>query len=136
MTFEPPGQPGSSFSGTITSGPPNGLNTTPIDATLSNVAGDDLVKFAIIVENTGSSPNGAFDVEISDTYDTNKFQIPTTSTGLNLQITDGAGTTLAYTGTDLFGAGIQLDDLGPTSGSLKPGSYLNGLPINLSLIHI
>ena len=130
VTFEPPGQPGSSFSGTIASGPPNGLNTTPIDATLSNVAGDDLVKFAIIVENTGSSPNGAFDVEISDTYDTNKFQIPTTSTGLNLQITDGAGTTLAYTGTDLFGAGIQLDDLGPTSGSLKPGSYLNGLPIN------
>ena len=130
VTFEPPGQPGSSFSGTITSGPPNGLNTTPIDATLSNVAGDDLVKFAIIVENTGSSPNGAFDVTISDTYDTTKFQIPTNSTGLNLQITDGAGTTLAYTGTDLFGAGIELVDLGPTSGSLKPGSYLNGLPIN------
>ena len=65
VTFEPPGQLGSSFSGTITSGPPNGLNTTPIDATLSNVAGDGLVKFAIIVENTGSSPNGAFDVTIS-----------------------------------------------------------------------
>ena len=130
VTFEPPGQPGSSFSGTITSGPPNGLNTTPIDATLSNVAGDDLVKFAIIVENTGSSPNGAFDVTISDTYDTTKFQIPTNSTGLNLQITDGAGTTLAYTGTNLFGAGIELVDPGATSGSLKPGSQTNGSPIN------
>ena len=73
VTFEPPGQPGSSFSGTITSGPPAGLATTPIDATLSNVAGNDLVKFAIIVENTGSSPNGAFDVTISDTYDTHQI---------------------------------------------------------------
>ena len=117
----------------LTSGPPGGLHEKPIDATLSNVAGNDLVKFAIIVENTGSSPNGAFDVTISDTYDTTKFQIPTNSTGLNLQVTNGDGTTLLLCGfsdTDLFGAGIQLDDPGPTSGSLKRGSQLDGSPIN------
>ncbi|MDA7885309.1 DUF11 domain-containing protein [Pirellulales bacterium] len=133
VTFTQPGLSGASFSGTVTSGPPDGLATTPIDATLANVAGNDLVKFAIIVENTGSSPNGAFDVTISDTYDTSKFQIPT-STGLNLQVTDGAGTTLGYTGTDtdLFSAaGIELVDPGATSGSLKPGSsQLNGTVIN------
>ena len=132
VSFVEPGKAGASFTGTITSGPPGGLHEKPIDATLSNVAGNDLVKFAIIVENTGSSPNGAFDVEISDTYDTTKFQIPTNSTGLNLQVTNGDGTTLTYAGTDtdLFGAGIQLDDPGPTSGSLKRGSQLDGSPIN------
>ena len=133
VTFTQPGFTGASFSGTVTSGPPDGLATTPIDATLANVAGNDLVKFAIIVENTGSSPNGAFDVTISDTYDTSKFQIPT-STGLNLQVTDGAGTTLGYTGTDtdlLSAAGIELVDPGATSGSLKPGSsQLDGTVIN------
>ena len=133
VTFTQPGLTGASFSGTVTSGPPGGLATTPIDATLANVAGNDLVKFAIIVENTGSSPNGAFDVTISDTYDTSKFQIPLTSTGLNLQITDGAGTTLAYSGTDtdLFSAtGIELVDPGATAGSLKEGSQLDGTVIN------
>ena len=132
VSFVEPGKAGASFTGTITSGPPGGLHEKPIDATLSNVAGNDLVKFAIIVENTGSSPNGAFDVTISDTYDTTKFQIPTNSTGLNLQVTNGDGTTLTYAGTDtdLFGAGIKLDDPGPTSGSLKRGSQLDGSPIN------
>ena len=130
VLFSKPGQPGLSFTGDITS---DGLATTPIDATLSNVAGNDLVKFAIIVENTGSSPNGAFDVRISDTYDPSKFQIPTNSVGLNLQVTDGVGTFLAYTGSDsdLFGAtGIELVDSGPTSGSLKKGSELDGTVVN------
>ena len=130
VLFSKPGQPGLSFTGDITS---DGLATTPIDATLSNVAGNDLVKFAIIVENTGSSPNGAFDVRISDTYDPSKFQIPTNSVGLNLQVTDGVGTLLAYTGSDsdLFGAtGIELVDSGPTSGSLKKGSELDGTVVN------
>jgi len=132
VNFLEPGNAGASFTGTITSGPPGGLHEKPIDATLSNVAGNDLVKFAIIVENTGSSPNGAFDVTISDTFDTTKFQIPINSTGLNLQVTNGDGTTLTYAGTDtdLFGAGIKLDDPGPTSGSLKRGSQLDGSPIN------
>lgn len=129
ITFSAPGQPGAAFTGTITSG---GLATTPIDATLSNVLANDLVKFTIIVENTGSGSNGAFDVAIRDTFDATKFQIPTPGTGLNLQVTDGAGAALAYAGspTDLFGTGIQLVDPGATTGSLAPGKTAGGSVIN------
>ena len=130
VTFSQPGQPGAAFTGTITSG---GLATTPIDATLSNVLANDLVKFTIIVENTGSGSNGAFDVAIRDTFDATKFQIPTSGTGLNLQVTDGTGAALAYTGppTDLFGTGIQLVDPGATTGSLAPD---NSTGTNIAVI--
>lgn len=113
VNFAPPGQAGSGFTGTIISGPPDGLATTPIDATLENVLGNDLVKFSIIVENTGSSPNGAFDVMVKDTLDA-RYQVP--PSGLNLQVTDGAGTSLAYVG-DLFNAGITLVDQGTSFAS-------------------
>ncbi|MFM7291565.1 MAG: hypothetical protein ACKO6B_10065, partial [Planctomycetia bacterium] len=63
VSFSPPGVAGAAFTGTITSG---GLASQPIDATLSNVLGNDLVKFCIIVENTGSGRNGAFDVTVKD----------------------------------------------------------------------
>jgi uncharacterized repeat protein (TIGR01451 family)/fimbrial isopeptide formation D2 family protein len=106
VTFSPPGQPGASFTGTVNS---NGLASTPIDATLENVVGNDLVKFSIVVENTGSGTNGAFDVAIKDAYDAAKFMIPAGATGLNLQVTDGTGRSLPYTG-DLFGTGIELVD--------------------------
>jgi hypothetical protein len=106
VTFSQPGVPGASFTGTINS---NGLAATPIDATLGNVVGNDLVKFTIIVENTGSGANGAFDVAIKDAFDQAKFMIPAGATGLNLQVTDGTGRSLPYTG-DLFGTGIELID--------------------------
>jgi len=129
VSFSAPGQAGSSFTGTVTS---NGLAATPIDATLENVVGNDLVKFTIVVENTGSGPNGGFDVAIRDTFDAARFQIPSAATGLNLQVTDGAGSTLAYTGspTDLFGSGIELVDPGATTGSLAPGKQPDGTVIN------
>ena len=133
VTFSQPGAPGPSFIGTITSGPPAGLDATPIDATLSNVAGNDLVKFTIIVENTGSSPNGAFDVEISDTYDTTKFQIPTNSTGLNIQVTDGQGQPLPYAG-DLFGSGIELID--GVSQHTGPGITVDWVDVGNNLIGV
>ena len=133
VTFSQPGASGPSFTGTITSGPPAGLDATPIDATLSNVAGNDLVKFTIIVENTGSSPNGAFDVEISDTYDTTKFQIPTNSTGLNLQVTDGQGQPLPYAG-DLFGSGIELID--GVSQHTGPGITVDWVDVGNNLIGV
>ncbi|NDH95568.1 MAG: hypothetical protein EBZ13_13765, partial [Planctomycetia bacterium] len=106
VTFSAPGQAGASFTGTINS---NGLASTPIDATLENVVGNDLVKFSIVVENTGSGTNGAFDVAIKDAYDAAKFMIPAGATGLNLQVTDGTGRSLPYTG-NLFGTGIELID--------------------------
>ncbi len=109
VSFSQPGTPGAAFSGTISS---NGLASTPITAALENVVGNDLVRFTIIVENTGSGPNGAFDVAIKDTLDS-RYQIPTS--GLNLQVSDGTGTRIPYAG-DLFGTGIELIDTATYSG--------------------
>ena len=118
LSFTPPGQNPPAFTGIITS---SGIASTPIDATLENVLGNDLVKFSIVVENTGSSPNGAFDVTIADTLEP-RYQIPTNVTGLNLQVTDGAGTSLAYVG-DLFSSGITLIDQGPSIASDNATPY-------------
>lgn len=123
VAFAPPGQPGAAFSGTVTSA---GLAATPIDAALTNVLGGDLVKFTIVVENTGSGPDGAFNVSFQDTFDATKFRIPAGSPGLNLQISDGGGTPLAFTG-DLFTGGITLVD--GATGALGPGKTTAGVPI-------
>lgn len=130
VTFSKPGTTGASFTGTITSG---GLAAQPIDATLSNVLGSDLVRFCIIVENTGSGPNGAFDVSFRDTFDAAKMRIPTG--GLNLRITDGTGAVMGVTdlGGGIFGTGLMLNDPGPSSaapGSLDPGKTTAGAVIN------
>ena len=126
VTFSQPGQPGAAFTGTITSG---GLATTPINSNLSNVLGSDLVKFAIVVENTGSGVNGAFDVAFRDVFDATRMRIPTSGTGLNLQVTDGTGAVLAYSG-DLFGSGITLVDPSSSTGALDPGKTTGGTVIN------
>jgi len=126
VTFSAPGS-SPSFTGTVTS---NGLAATPIVAALSNVGANDLVTFAIVIENTGRSPNGAFDVTFRDTFDATKLQIP--AGGLNLQVRDGAGTLLPFTtlGAGLFdaGGGILLND--GVTGSLGPGKTTGGTVIN------
>jgi uncharacterized repeat protein (TIGR01451 family)/fimbrial isopeptide formation D2 family protein len=135
VTFSQPGAAGASFIGTVTS---NGLASQPITAAVSNVVGNDLVKFCIIVENTGSGPNGAYDVTFKDTFDATKMRIPTSTTGLNLRITDGTGALLPYTslggaGNGLFGSGIRLNDPGATAtpgGALDPGKTTTGTVIN------
>lgn len=88
---------------------------TSIDSNATTLDGGDLVTFAVVVENVGSGLTGAFDVRLRDTIP-NGFSIPTA--GLNLCITDGNGTPLAYTerGAGLFGTtsddGIELVDSG------------------------
>jgi uncharacterized repeat protein (TIGR01451 family)/fimbrial isopeptide formation D2 family protein len=130
VSFSPPGVAGAAFTGTISS---PGLASQPIDATLSNVLGNDLVKFCIIVENTGSGRNGAFDVTVKDLFDATKMRIPGNATGLNLKVNDGTGATLPFTG-DLFSAGgIVLTDPGATSspaGALDPGRQTDGTVID------
>ena len=122
VTFSPPGAPGAAFTGTITS---TGLATQPIDAALSNVLGNDLVKFCIVVQNTGSGVHGAFDVAFKDTFDATKFRIPSGGTGLNLRVTDGTGATLPFSG-DLFGSGVTLVDPSASAGALTPGKTTAG----------
>ena len=110
VSFFAPGIAGSSFTGTINS---DGIKATPINSDLEKTDAGDLVKFAIVVENIGSAPNGAFDVLIRDSLPSG-FEIPTTGALLNLKVQDGAGNNLAYTieGTGLFdpSGGIRLND--------------------------
>jgi fimbrial isopeptide formation D2 family protein/uncharacterized repeat protein (TIGR01451 family) len=122
VTFTEPGGSAPRFTGTINS---TNLAATPINSDLNNIDGRDLVSFGIVVENKGSSAGGAFDVKITDTMPAG-FSIPTLGPGLNLRVTDGAGTALAYTldSGDFFTGGLTLTD--DTTGALKPYDPTNG----------
>ncbi|HET9229566.1 MAG TPA: hypothetical protein VFR31_22990, partial [Thermoanaerobaculia bacterium] len=77
---------------------------------LSNVDGCDRVKYAVVIENLGCS--SAFDVKVSDL-------VPSCmASKSNLQVRDGNGTPLAFTGS-LFGGGITLND-SAGAGALAP----------------
>jgi len=89
------------------------LATNPIDSNLlGGLEAGDTVTFAITLENLGGSNKGAFDVTIQDDLPAGFVNPIGGSTPLNLQVNDGNGGVLSYTGaeTDLFGAGIVLDD--------------------------
>ncbi|NOY98395.1 MAG: sortase, partial [Chloroflexi bacterium] len=98
------------------------LAASPIDSDISGIDAGDTVTFAIVIENTGSSLKGAFDLVIRDTFPS-AFEIPTTPTGLNLQVYYGDGNgPITYNGLgggpdgtngtadDIFGSGIELVD--------------------------
>ncbi|MCA9200650.1 MAG: isopeptide-forming domain-containing fimbrial protein, partial [Planctomycetales bacterium] len=129
VSFEAPGlnTPANSFAGgTIHS---TNLGNT-INSNISRVDADDLVKFAIVVENTGSSSAGAFDVAIRDTLPAG-FAIPATGPGLNLELFDGAGNAMPFTslGSGLFdpAGGIQLNDPGAT-----PATSIGSPPVTVN----
>ncbi len=119
VAFNAPGTAGSRFSGTVNS---NGLAATPINSNLNGIDAGDVVTFAIVVENTGTGLNGAFDVRLRDTLPAG-FTIPG-GAGLNLRVVDGTGAALGFInmGTGLFDAagGIELTDPGSTNPD--PGS--------------
>lgn len=102
---------------------------TTFNSNLSNVDASDLVTFAIVIENTGRSVDGAFDIKVRDTLPAG-LSIP--SGGLNLCVTDGTGATISYTniGSGFFdtSGGIELTDPGPTAN--PPGALDNGKDSN------
>jgi fimbrial isopeptide formation D2 family protein/uncharacterized repeat protein (TIGR01451 family) len=118
ITFNAPGTAGNRFTGTISS---TALDSRLIDANLTGADAGDRVSFAIVVENTGSSLKGAFDVLIRDTMPAG-FELP--GSGLNLRVTDGAGNVIPYTieGSSIFdpAGGIRLGDA-TNSGAI--GAY-------------
>ncbi|MCO6455211.1 MAG: isopeptide-forming domain-containing fimbrial protein, partial [Pirellulaceae bacterium] len=96
------------------------LDATPLDSNLAGLDAGDLVTFAIVVENTGSSRRGAFDVALRDSLPAG-FRIPTPAESpaeLNLSVTDGTGAAIMFNnlGSGLFDplGGIELIDPGPT----------------------
>jgi large repetitive protein len=106
--------------GTITSA---GLSADPINSDLSGVDAGDLVRFAVVVHNTGHT--NAFDIQVNDTLPAG-FVLP--AGGVALCVTDGAGTSIATTdlGGGLLGSGLELVD--GANGSLAAGVSSSGTP--------
>lgn len=128
VTFNPPGS-ADAFTEIINS---LGLDATTINSNLSGAQAGDIVTFAIVIENVGSNPEGAFDIIIQDILAAG-FAIP--AGGLNLQVQLGNGVTVSYTAlgatgtdTDLFDQGIELIDPG-VNGVCGPYSDDSGLNI-------
>ncbi len=122
VPFSGPGSPGTRFTPPIDS---TNMGANPIDSNLGNVDAVDLISFAITIENQGSSPSGAFDIVITDTLPAG-FVIP--GSGLNLTVTRGDGSAVAFLGVpaDLFGTGIELVDPGSGPGVCEAHSPTSG----------
>jgi large repetitive protein len=130
ITFTAPGTSGVPWTGgDITSG------VLPIDTDIETIEGGDRLRFAILIENTGSGARGAFDLTLRDLLPAG-LSIP--PGGLNLQIYNGAGENglgdplpfnftglgggpdgLPGTSDDLFGDGIQIVDPDPGQGACQ-----------------
>jgi uncharacterized repeat protein (TIGR01451 family)/fimbrial isopeptide formation D2 family protein len=128
-TFSAPGGGCPRFSNTIHS---NDLDATPIDSDVGDVDAGDTVTFAMVVENTGDSQNGAYDVQIKDDLPSG-YAVP--GGGLNLCVTDGTGSSLSYSDVNagnpgLLGDGIELDD--GVNGALDAYSDTSGT--NLAIV--
>jgi LPXTG-site transpeptidase (sortase) family protein len=108
VTFNAGGCP--RFSGAISS-TKLGSNHANINSNLTGADAGDMVTFAIVVENTGTGLNGAFDVRLRDALPANY-----TYAG-NLCATDGTGAVINTTDLSggLTGTGIELVDPGPTA---------------------
>ncbi|MBK9711649.1 MAG: DUF11 domain-containing protein [Kouleothrix sp.] len=120
VAFTPPGGVGPRWAGTISS---TNLAAAPIDSNIAGVDAGDLVSFAIVIENTGTSQKGAFDVTITDTLPLG-LSIP--AGGLNMRVGYGNGAALTYQplgpsygAADLFAGGIRLDDPAGTGACQK-----------------
>jgi len=131
--FNAPGTSGPRWSGVIT----NSVVTNIGSSDLLGADAGDLLTFAIVIVNSGSSAKGAFDLRLSDLLQP-EYQIP--ASGLNLRVSYGdpgtpvtpagglsfvgLGTTPGNSGPDgisgnaddLFGAGIELIDPSTTQG--------------------
>ena len=98
VTFNPPGS-NPSWSGLVNS---SGLATQPIDSNLAGVDAGDLATFALVIENQGSSPHGAFDIRLRDLLAPG-YVIPSSGLGLNLQIRRGNGDAIEFQALDALG---------------------------------
>jgi uncharacterized repeat protein (TIGR01451 family)/fimbrial isopeptide formation D2 family protein len=126
VVFNAPGTLGARWAGIITS---TGLVGNPVDSNLSGVDAGDKVTYAIVVENTGTGLNGAFDVQVKDALPAG-YTLADVS---NIRVADGTGAVIATTnvggGAGLFDLGIELTDPGATAvptGALDPYDASSG----------
>ena len=116
VPFTAPSSAGIRWVGTISS---DALGSNPITSAVSEVDAGDLVSFALVIENLGNSPDGAFDIKIKDTLPVG-FSIPSGGSGLNLTVFRGDGGAITYLPLDLTGA-VDLggDDTNLFAGGLE-----------------
>ncbi len=120
VSFTEPGSACPRFSQPITSA---ALASSPIASNLqSGIDPGGFVTFALVVENLGHDPDGAFDVAIEDLLPLGQgFDLAGGQDGIHLCITDGTGTPLPYTGgRNGNQLDLKLDD--PGAASAPPGS--------------
>ena len=134
VTFDPPGSGGLRWTGTISS---DLLEDDPIDSDISGVDAGDLVSFALVIENQGSSDYGAFDIRIRDIIPAG-FSIPGGGSGLNLSVYRGNGDPVNYSplgpsfdDTDLFAEGLEIVDPDPNQGACQSYHPTDGTNIIL-----
>ena len=120
VTFNAPGTAGARWTGTVQS---TNLGSTPINSNVTGLQKGDLVTFALVLQNTGSSPNGAFDVKIKDDLPAG-FVVP--AGGLNVRVADGANAAIGFTdlGGGLLGSGIELTD--GATGAIRASHATSG----------
>lgn len=124
---------GTPFTGRVTS---SALAAQAIDLDHQDITNGleagDTVRFMIVVENTGTGSNGAFDVQVRDALPP-EFEYVAGS----LSVVDGQGTALSFTNVGghpdhaLFGSGILLDDASAAGALDAFSSYDGG---NLAII--
>ena len=107
VTFNGSGCP--AFSGTVT--------TSSIDSNLSGVDADDTVKMAVVLENSGR--NAAYDMLVSDSLPAGLTFVPG-----SVCVTNGAGTALAYTGTQITSPALV-----SPSPAWQQANLTNGTPV-------
>ncbi len=131
VVFSAPGSAGYRGAGPITS---NGLAVSSVNSNVSALDAADTVTFAVVVENIGSGPEGAFDVTFRDTLPAG-FVVPANLAALNLSVTNGNGVALPFTdlgggpfaaGGGLFGAGLRLNDPALSQGALAAFAATGG----------
>lgn len=124
--------PGTTCSASISGGALTSANRAGApDADVKGVDAGDVLRFAVVVENLGLGPGGAFDVALDDEIPAG-FSVP--ATGLNLCVTDGRGATFSgNSATGMFASSpgtagplpgtLTLADPGPTvsaPGAIDP----------------
>lgn len=110
IVFAGAGTAGSPFSGGVINS--DALAVQQIDANITGgIDAGDTIRYAVVIENTGNSTRGAYDVQISDSLPPG-FSFVAGS----LQAVDGTGAAITFSGndSDLFTSGIMLDDPGAT----------------------
>lgn len=150
VTWAAAGSSGLPFTGTIDT---TSLTANPINANVTGIEAGDTVRYATSILNKGSSPNGAFDLTLTDGLPAdfapaaNMQFNAVNGAGQRLAVTDASGTLImdatgAYVGgatqatlvTALTTSGIRLQDpadVAGAGGALKASDPTNGLNIAL-----